>query len=64
MQTHTNLNKPGMGLCGLLVENCKDTVNICSSVGSDTAGDTLSSYDNMMSGDKQPTNSVALTNCS
>ena len=48
----------------ILAENCKDTVNICSSVGSDTAGDALSSYDHMMSGDKQLTNSVTLTNCS
>ena len=50
----------------ILAENCKDTVNICSSVGSDTAGDALSSYDHMMSGDKlkQPTHSVTLTNCS
>ena len=50
-----------MGLYGLLVENCKDTVNICCSVGSDTAGDTLSSYDPMMSGDRQSTNSVIAT---
>ena len=48
----------------MLAENCKGTVNICSGVGSDTAGDALSSYDHMMSGGKQPTNSVPLTNCS
>ena len=50
-QTYTHL--PGMGLYGLLVENCNDTVNICSSASSDTAGDRLSSYNHMLIADKQ-----------
>ena len=55
---------PGMGLYGLLVENCRDTVNICSSAGSDTDGDRLSSCNHMVSADKQSIDSLRLTNCS